>query len=152
MDEYFDGLDDELEQEEQEKKSGIADPETARKKRLPFFVWSVGGNDYKMKLTTDKITALEKKYHMNILKLVVMNDIPPLSVMLTVAQAALLYMQHGMKYSKVQALYDKWVEEGGNQMDFYSQVIIPTLSVSGFFTEEQTELIMKELSAADDLI
>ena len=152
MNEMYTGLDEEIIQEEKLRESNITDFETAKKKRLPYHIWTVGGTDYKMKLTTDKITTLENKYRMNILRLVTMNDIPPLSTMLTIAQAALLPWQHGMKFEKVKALYDKWVEDGGNQMDFYSRVIIPTLSVSGFFTEDQTESIMKNLNAADELL
>lgn len=152
MNEMYTGLDEEISQEEKLKESNIADFETAKKKRLPHHIWLVGGTEYKMKLTTDKITTLENKYHMNILRLVTANDIPPLSTMLTIAQAALLPWQHGMKFEKVKGLYDKYVDEGGNQMDFYSRVIIPTLSVSGFFTEDQRESIMKNLSAADELL
>lgn len=152
MNEMYAGLDEEITQEEKLKESNITDFEGAKKKRLPYHIWTVGGTDYKMKLTTDKITTLENKYRMNILRLVTMNDIPPLSTMLTIAQAALLPWQHGMKFEKVKGLYDKWVEEGGNQMDFYSRVLIPILSVSGFFTADQTESIMKNLNAADELL
>lgn len=152
MDEMYFGLDEETSQEEKLKESNITDFEIAKKKRLPYHIWTVGDTDYKMKLTTDKIAMLENKYRMNILRLVTMNDIPPLSTMLTIAQAALLPWQHGMKFEKVKSLYDTWLEEGGNQMDFYSRVIIPTLSVSGFFTADQTESIMKNLNAADELL
>lgn len=152
MEKAYMGLDEEITQEENMRESNIEDFETAKRKRLPYHIWKVGGVGYKMKLTTDKITTLETKYRMNILQLVAANDLPPLFVMLTIAQAALISWQHGMKFEKVKALYDKWVDEGGNQMDFYSRVIIPTLSVSGFFTEDQAESIMKNLEAADEIL
>ena len=64
------------------------------------------------------------------------DDMPPLSVMLTIIQAAMEPWEHGMDYSDVQKLYDRWTEEGGNQMNCFPGVIIPTMAVSGFFTEE----------------
>lgn len=50
-----------------------------------------------------------------------------------------------MTYLKVQDLYDSWTEEGGNQSDLYTKVILPTLSVSGFFTADQAETLMEEI-------
>ena len=72
-------------------------------------------------------------------------DIPPLSVMLTIIQAAMEPWVHGMTYPKIQNLYDKWTEEGGNQTDLYTKVIVPTLVVSGFFTQEQADVLMEEM-------
>lgn len=54
--------------------------------------------------------------------------------------------QHGMSYMKVQNVYDIWAdEEGGNQSDLYTKVVLPTLAVSGFFTAEQAETLMQEI-------
>ena len=50
-----------------------------------------------------------------------------------------------MTYPKIQNLYDKWTEEGGNQTDLYTKVIVPTLVVSGFFTQEQADVLMEEM-------
>lgn len=48
--------------------------------------------------------------------------------------------------AKVQNLYDYWAdEEGGNQTDLYSKIIIPTLAVSGFFTQEQADVLVEEM-------
>ena len=75
-----------------------------------------------------------------------LDDIPPLSVMLTIIQAAMEPWEHGMSYTKVQNLYDYWADkEGGNQTDLYSKVIIPTLAVSGFFTQEQADVLVEEM-------
>ncbi len=57
-------------------------------------------------------------------------------------------MEHGMTYLKVQDLYDSWTEEGGNQSDLYTKVILPTLSVSGF-TADQAETLMEKLGTSD---
>lgn len=148
----FEGLDEEMQQEDTLRKNSITDFEDAKKKRKPFHYWTVSGTDHKMKLTTDMITMLENKYRMNILKLVTANDMPPLSVMLTVAQAAINPWEHGTKYEKVKDMYDAWLEEGGNQTDFYAKVIIPTLAVSGFFTADQAEMILKNIEEMDTLM
>ena len=96
-----------------------------------------------MKLKANTIGKLENKYHQNIINMI--EDIPPLSVMLTIIQAAMEPWVHGMTYPKIQNLYDKWTEEGGNQTDLYTKVIVPTLVVSGFFTQEQADVLMEEM-------
>lgn len=149
--ERLEGLDEELEQEEAKQENNIVSMEEFQKKRKPFHYWTVKGTDHQMKLTTKMITKLENKYHMNITNLITSNDLPPLSVMLTVAQAAIAPWEHGMSYEKVSGLYDAWVDEGYGQTDFLSKVIIPTMAVSGFFTASQAELILKEIEEADML-
>ena len=148
----FDGLDAELQQEETSKESNITSLEEAKKKRKPFHYWTVDGVNHKMKLTTDMILMLENKYHVNVMSLVLRDDTPPISVMLTIAQAAISPWEHGMKYEKVKAMYDKWLEEDGSQTDFLTKIIIPTMAVSGFFTAEQTETILKNIDQAMDMM
>ena len=84
---------------------------------------------------------LENKYKCNIMNLV--NDLPPLSVMLTIIQAAMQPWEHGVKYSDIVNLYDKYVEEGGSQVNLYKDVIIQTLAVSGFFTQKMAEELLE---------
>lgn len=113
------------------------------KKRSPFHYWTVGGREYRLKLKATTINKLENKYRQNLMNMI--DEIPPLSVMLTIIQAAMEPWEHGLSYPKVQNLYDIWTEEGGNQMDLFTKVIIPTMAVSGFFTPEQADLIVEEI-------
>lgn len=113
------------------------------KKRSPFHYWTVGGREYRLKLKAATINKLENKYRQNLMNMI--DEIPPLSVMLTIIQAAMEPWEHGLSYPKVQSLYDSWTEEGGNQMDLFTKVIIPTMAVSGFFTPEQADLIVEEI-------
>lgn len=53
--------------------------------------------------------------------------------------------EHGIDYPDIQKIYDSWTEEGGNQVDLFKKVVIPTLVVSGFFPEKQAQSIMEEL-------
>ena len=113
------------------------------KKRSPFHYWTVGGREYRLKLKATTINKLENKYRQKLMNMI--DEIPPLSVMLTIIQAAMEPWEHGLSYPKVQNLYDSWTEEGGNQMDLFTKVIIPTMAVSGFFTPEQADLIVEEI-------
>lgn len=145
------GLDEELVAGEQ-GGSGVSAEET-KKKRNPFFFWEVNGTSHKLKLQTGMISKLENKYRRNLLNIVSDDGIPPLSVMLTIVQAALTPWEHGITYQGVEKLYDLWVErDGGSQTDLLSKIVIPTMAVSGFFTPEQTESIMKSLEEATNLI
>lgn len=152
MKEKLEGLDEELEQEEAKAASNVYSFEEAKKKRKPFHYWNVNGEDHKMKLTTGMITKLENKYRTNIMNLITASDIPPLGVMLTIAQAALIPWEHGTTLDQVYGLYDRWLEEGGSQSRFLSHVILPTLAVSGFFTAAQADSLMKELEESADLM
>lgn len=137
------GLDEELEAEEVKlDESNVVD----MPKRRPYHFWEVGGTQHKMKLTTSMITQLEAKYKANIGSIVVGGDIPPLSVMLTIAQAAIAPWEHGTKYDAVEKMYDQYINDGGNMTDFYTKVILPTLAVSGFFPQAAVENLMSELN------
>lgn len=99
--ERLEGLDEEFQKEETEKVTSI---EETKKKRPPFHYWEVAGVQHKMKLNTGMITKLENKYRTNIMTLVTANDIPPLGVMLTIAQAAIEPWEHGTTFDKVTKL------------------------------------------------
>jgi hypothetical protein len=149
--ERLEGLDEELEQEETGSPAKIESFEEAKQKRKPFHYWTVDGEDHKMKLTTGMSIKLENKYKMSIIGLVTASDIPPLSVMLTIAQAALVPWEHNISLDYVMKLYDKWLEEDeGSQTEFFSKVILPTLAVSGFFPKKMENSLMKALEEDDN--
>ena len=137
------GFDEELEVKEEEKVVSLEE----KKKRRPFAYWEVGGQTYKMKLTTQNICRLEDKFKTSLLNVLFgAGSVPPLSVMLTITQAAM----HKIKYEGVQALFDKYCEEGGTQMTFMTDVFMEIYKVSGFFTEDQAEEMDKRLEEAKD--
>ena len=139
MDE-FRGLDELMEVEKVEEKVEAEE----KPKRRPYYAWEVGGEVYKLVLTTDAITTLERKYKRNLLMLISDDGIPPLSTMLTIVQGAMLKYHHGLNANKVKAIYDTYIEEGGSQADFMTDVVMPTFSVSGFFTQDMTEEMMEQ--------
>lgn len=133
------GLDEE--KEIQEETTEIVDLNEEKKKRRPFHYWKVGGREYKLKLRATNVERLESKYKCNIMNLV--DDMPALSTMLTIIQAAMLEWEHGIKYERIKQLYDQYTDEGGNQMSLYRDIVLPTLAVSGFFTEDATAQILE---------
>ena len=143
------GLDEEtVETEETEKVVSMED----KKKRKPWVDWEVGGKTYKLVLTTTNIMKVEEKYRTNIVNLVSVDGLPRLSVMLTIVQAAMLEYQHGIRSDKVTAIYEQYLREGGSQTDLLSDVIIPVMSASGFFTEAQAAVMENKMDGMDALI
>lgn len=136
------GLDEEKNVSEEEANKTEVNEE---KKRKAFCYWTVDGRDYRLKLKASNIEKLENKYKCNIMHLV--DDMPALSVMLTIVQAAMLPWEHGVKYDDILKLFDKYVDDGGSQIDLYKNVVIPTLAVSGFFT---TKMAAEILEATDE--
>ena len=144
------GIDEMMEVKADENK--VVAIEEHRQKRKPFHYWKVGDREFQLKLTSKWIEKVESKYGRSIFGLVMDDDLPALSVMLTFVQAAMSPWEHGITYTKLQDIYDKWVEDGGSQMELLAKVVIPTLAVSGFFTEKQAETIQEKIEGTDDMI
>lgn len=142
----------EEEKQDMDEKTMILLEEEKKKRRKAYHYWAVAGQEHRLKLTTGMIEKLENKYRTNIMMLVSNDGLPPLSVMLTILQAAISPWEHGVSYEDVKRLYNKWVEDGGNQMELYTNVLMPTLAVSGFFTANQAEVILGKLDGLDDLM
>lgn len=135
-------MDDFLSSEiEEDKKADI--------KRRPFSIWKVGEDEYKLKLTAANIAKLEDRFKKNLLIMVSDEGLPALSTMLMIIQAAMLPFNHNIKQIEVFDIFDKYVEEGGDQQKLLADVIFPVLSVSGFFTESQSEDMKEKVKELD---
>lgn len=131
--------------EEQEEKV-VELKETTKAKRKPFAVWTVKGEDYKLKLTTDAICQLESKLNGNLLS--VIETLPPLNVMCGIIQAAMQKYHHGIKFNTVKELVDHYIDEDGSQLELFTDVIVPIFQVSGFFSVELGEAMEENLETA----
>ncbi|HCD46260.1 MAG TPA: hypothetical protein DEQ64_21575 [Lachnoclostridium sp.] len=141
------GLDDEKELTEEKKE------ESTKTKRAPFAYWNVGGREYKLKLTTAVICQLEDKFKCNLLNILSNSGgVPPLAVMLTITQGAMKSWEHGIKYVDIQAMFDKYCEEGGTQLSFMADVLMPIYSVSGFFSEDQQTEMDRKLEEVKEVM
>ena len=118
-------------------------------KRAPYSAWTVGGKEYKLRLTAADIGKLEQRYRRNLLLYLTDDGIPALADMLTVIQAAMRTYHHGMTFLAVQSLYDEYVDSGGDQNSLMADVLMPLLGVSGFFTQNQVEILAQEMKSLD---
>ena len=142
----LEGLDEELKEQQAEKTETI---EEAKKKRAPYHIWTVGDKEYKLKLTAQAIKKLENKYKANIMNLIVTDGLPPLTIMLTVIQAALIKFHHGLGYDEVEEIYETYQDEGGNMTELLSDVVMPLMAVSGFFTDEMAKSMTKMIKDSE---
>lgn len=149
MSKDYELMDDML--DEQEGIEEKASPEK-KEKRKPYHIWKVGKDEYKLKLTTENIMKVEQKYRTNIMNVLGGDGLPPLGFMLTVIQAAMLPYHHKIKSTTVYKIYDKYVEKGGGQTGLLTDVIIPVMTVSGFFTADQAEIMETKMEGVDDML
>ena len=149
------GIDDELDMiteapAEEEKTVSF---EEKKAKRRPFFVWTVGGHDYNLRLTTKYIDRLEAKYNKPAMDLIIDNEsVPRLEVMLTFIQCAMAQWNHGIRFDDVQNIVDTYLEEGGSITGLFKDVMVPTAMVSGFFPKEMADSLVASLKLAEEML
>lgn len=114
----------------------------------PWVIWKVKDKEYKLKLTTAEIIALENKYKRNLMDLI--NETPSLSVMLDITHKALKKFNHNIKEKDVIDLYDDYLEEEGSQVSFMTDVFVPIFKVSGFFPKAVAERMDEKMSEATE--
>ncbi len=113
-------------------------------RRPMFALWSVGGYTYRLKLKTQAINELERKYKTNLLSLLGSDTgLPALNVMLDIAHAAMAPWHNGIRKGTVEAMFDLYVDEGGSQLQFFKDVYLEIFKASGFFSKEMLEDMKK---------
>ena len=117
-------------------------------KLLPYTLWNVGDEEYKLKLNTATICKLENEFKTNLLNIIMGGNIPPLYIMMKVIHGAMLPYQHGIKESDVFTIFDQYCEEGGSQTSLLTDVFIPIYQVSGFFSRAQAEELKEQMDEA----
>lgn len=132
--------------EEQEEKVVETKEEEVKPKRRPYVSWTVGGTEYKLKLTTDGICQLEKTTKCNLLTL--LDTIPALNVMCGIIHVSLQKYHHGISFKDVKVLVDKYIDEGGSQLELFMDVLVPLFEVSGFFSAEMGEAMNENVEMA----
>lgn len=135
-------------EEAAEKKEETA---AENKKSIGFSVWNVGDTGYKLKLNTAGIKELESRYKTNVINLMQPKDgesMPPLTVMLDVTHVAMRPWKHGVKSKDVEVLFDRYMEDGGSQLDFYANVYMEIFMVSGFFSQTMAKDLSETMEKA----
>ena len=138
-------LDEELAKEPEKETT---EPNAIQMKR-PWLDWEVGGNSYKLKLTTQIIIKLETAFNDSLLNVVLDKGIPELRDVIAILQGAMQKFQHGMKSANVEELYDQYLEAGKTQIDMLIEVIYPLMYDAGFFTRAQLDLMTREMENLD---
>lgn len=117
--------------------------------RRPWLDWSVGGNDYKLKLTTATIRKLEQQLKTSVLNAVLDDGVPPISVVVTVLQGSLQKYHHGITSEKVEELLDAYFDTGKTQISLLQEVLYPLMYDAGFFTEAMLKMMTSALDNID---
>ena len=105
--------------------------------RKPFAIWEVNGTEYKLKLKTATVGQLEEKLGRSLIAVFGTDGMPPLNVMLTIVHGAMKDWNANIKRSDVDELFDRYLEEGGSQLEFFATIFMDIYKVSGFFTTKQ---------------
>lgn len=116
----------------------------------PYVIWKVKDEEYKLKLATSEIIALENRYKCNLLDLI--DGTPSLSAMLDVTHKAMKKFNHGIKEKDVITIYDDYLEEGGSQVSFITDVFVPIFKVSGFFPKAVAESMDEKMNEATEML
>lgn len=142
-----------VENTEEEKVIPI-EQAAAKKKRMPWAIWEVGGREFKLKLNTPEILELEKKYKTNLMNIMGSGEggMPALTVMLDITHAAMKAFEHGITKQNVIELFGKYEAEGGSQLEFYTKVYMNIFAVSGFFSNSLTEQMQDALENTAEIM
>lgn len=107
----------------------------------PFAMWKISENEsVNLVLEAKQICELEDKLGgRNLMSAIGNNDtgMPSLRTMMLVTHAALQRFNHDKKMPDVYSMYDRYIANGGSQVDFYAGVYVPIFQASGFFPREQ---------------
>jgi hypothetical protein len=122
--------------------------------RKPFQLWTVGGETYRLKLRTPDIAELEQKYKTNLMNVMGTGKggMPALTVMLDVAHAAMKKYHHSIKRADVNDIFDRYIDEGGSQLDFYANIYMGIFAASGFFSASLANQMEGALEEAREIL
>ena len=91
---------------------------------------------YKLRLSTRNVVTLEQKLGCNPLSIFGDGEtVPTIGSMVAILHASLQAYEHGISYEDTYAIFDKWLEEGHNAVEFVN-VILDIYKVSGLVPKE----------------
>lgn len=98
--------------------------------------FTAGNKDYKLRLNTRNVIALEKQLGCNPLAIFGDGDtIPTVTVMVTILHASLQQFHHGISANDAYDIFDAWLEDGHSTVDFVN-VILEIYKTSGIVPSE----------------
>ena len=106
---------------------------------MMYLDFTAGGNEYKLRLNTRDVVALEKRLGCN--PMAIFGDgktIPTVTTMVTILHAAMQPYNHSISLDKAYDIFDEWLADGHTMTDFLV-VIVDIYKVSGIIPEEVNE-------------
>lgn len=106
---------------------------------MMYVDFKAGNKEYKLRLNTRNIVALEKALGCNPLSIFGDGEqIPTITTMVTVLHASLQALEHGITMNDAYDIFDAYLADGNAMTDFL-QVIIEIYRTSGLMREASTE-------------
>lgn len=100
---------------------------------------NAGNKEYKLRLNTRGVVALEKTLECNPLSIFGTGDtIPTVTVMVAILHASLQQYHHGITLNDAYDIFDEWIEEGHASTDFI-QIILDIYKASGLIPKDTGE-------------
>ena len=98
---------------------------------MNYVDFTAGNKDYKLRLNTRGVIALEKQLGCNPLAIFGNGDtIPTVTVMVAILHASLQQYNHGISMNDAFDLFDAWLEDGHSTVDFVP-IILEIYKASG---------------------
>lgn len=105
---------------------------------MMYIDFSAGNKDYKLRLNTRNVVALEKQLGCNPLGIFGNGDtIPTITQMVNVLYASLQQLNHGISLNEAYDIFDAYLDDGHSATEFI-QVILDVYKVSGIIKAEDT--------------
>ena len=103
---------------------------------MMYYDFKEGNKEYKLRLSTRAIVALEKTIGCNPLMIFGNGDtVPTITVMVAILHASLQQMNHGITLNDAYDIFDEYLADGNAPTDFI-QVILYIYQVSGLIPRE----------------
>lgn len=106
---------------------------------MMYVDFSAGGKDYKLRLSTRNVVALEKQLGCH--PLAIFGDgesMPTVTAMVAVLNASLQQLNHGITLNDTYDIYDAYLADGHNGAEFI-RVILDVYKVSGLIPDDKKE-------------
>jgi hypothetical protein len=103
---------------------------------MNYVEFCAGNKDYKLRLNTRSVIALEKQLGCNPLAIFGNGEtIPTVTTMVAILHASLQQYNHGISSNDAFDIFDTWIEDGHSTVDFVN-VILEIYKASGIVPNE----------------
>lgn len=105
---------------------------------MMYVDFNAGGKDYKLRLNTRNIIALEKQIGMSPLAVFDGETFPTISTMVSILWASLQQLNHGISLNDAYDIFDDYLNDGHDVMEFYL-IMLEIYKVSGLMRDDRSK-------------